>query len=364
MEIENDVIRTRPCPHCFVCGTPGEPLYQGLQDRLFGSPGRWNLKKCPNSRCGLLWLDPMPTEQDISKAYLTYYTHKQTEQVGNRFPLLSYLARKAERGYLCLRYGYKTATSFFQRFLGLFIFVDPPRRAASDFSAFYLPAKPNGFLLEVGAGSGDMLKRMELLGWRVEGVDFDRQAVRAARCKDLTLRVGTLASQGYADNRFDAIVMSHVIEHVHNPIGLLQECHRVLKYGGWLVVVTPNVSSMLHKKFERNWLSLDPPRHLHLFTRNSLHALADRTRFIELSLSTSIREANWTYLASSNIRQHGFHTWGSRSGGWQRVVGKCFQLIEWLGASFHPDLGEELVLIAEKQPKQKIAASAHQTSGA
>jgi len=352
--MEDDIICTRPCPDCYICGTRGEPLYQGLQDRLFGCLGTWDLKKCPNSGCGLLWLDPMPTEQDISKAYLNYYTHKQTEQVGNRYPFLSYLSRKAEKGYLCLRYGYKTATSFFQKFLGLLIFVDPPRRAALDFSVFYLPPKLNGLLLEVGCGSGDMLKRMELLGWKVEGVDSDPQAVYAARCKDLSVRVGMLASQRYTDNRFDAIVMSHLIEHVHDPIGLLQECHRVLKYGGRLVIVTPNVSSMLHKKFRHKWRGLEPPRHLHLFTRNSLHAIAERARFIVLSVSTSIRDANGTYLASWNIKQHSFHTCGSRGGKSERLVGKCFQLIEWLGARLDPDLGEELVMVAEKGVEEKI----------
>jgi hypothetical protein len=70
-----------PCPNCYLCGTGGEPLYEGLKDRLFNAPGEWNLKRCPNPECGLLWLDPMPLEEDIGMAYETYFTHAAPEDM-------------------------------------------------------------------------------------------------------------------------------------------------------------------------------------------------------------------------------------------------------------------------------------------
>jgi hypothetical protein len=71
----NDGIHTIPCPDCKICGSPGVSTYQGLQDRLFSTSGFWNLKKCSNAECGIMWLDPMPLESDIHKAYTSYYTH-------------------------------------------------------------------------------------------------------------------------------------------------------------------------------------------------------------------------------------------------------------------------------------------------
>ena len=79
-------IQTRPCPDCYICGTKGQPLCQGLEDRLFGALGRWNLKSCPNPDCGLVWLDPMPIEEDIGNAYETYYTHEEDTTEHNRYP--------------------------------------------------------------------------------------------------------------------------------------------------------------------------------------------------------------------------------------------------------------------------------------
>ena len=96
---ENE-IRTYLCPDCALCGVKGEPLYQDLKDRLFGVPGKWNLKKCPNPDCGLIWLDPMPLEEDIGKAYIRYYTHQDASQHYNALKgLLKYLFRFAQEGY-------------------------------------------------------------------------------------------------------------------------------------------------------------------------------------------------------------------------------------------------------------------------
>src|SRR5262249_20209517 len=72
----NEGIEVRSVATCYLCGTEGYELYRGLRDRLFGAPGSWDLRRCPNSKCGLIWLDPMPTETDIHRLYATYYTHQ------------------------------------------------------------------------------------------------------------------------------------------------------------------------------------------------------------------------------------------------------------------------------------------------
>src|SRR2546423_11625544 len=74
-------IRSVPCPACYLCGAVGEPLYKDLKDRLYRAPGSWNLRRCPGPGCGLLWLDPMPAEDDIGKAYESYFTHAQGSEV-------------------------------------------------------------------------------------------------------------------------------------------------------------------------------------------------------------------------------------------------------------------------------------------
>lgn len=339
-------IGTRPCPDCYVCGTGGSPLYPHLEDRLFGVPGEWDLLRCNNQACGLIWLDPMPAEEDLPKAYQTYYTHQDRRRRGS---LLRALYGAIKNAYLAEKYAYRDGrVPLWRRALAQLAGLLPVRRAYFDFSVFYLPALPNGRLLEVGCGSGEMLKSMESHGWRVEGVDFDPVAVGNARDKGLDVRLGGLAEQRYADDVFDAIAMSHVIEHVPDPAGLLAECWRILKPGGQLVVVTPNTDSLGHRLFKSDWRGLEPPRHLHLFNSRSLRQIAARAGFSDFSTFTSPRDAGNLFLASLNIRR-------SRLGGAACRIPLlswlgCFALqgIEALSLKSRPEIGEELVLIGKK----------------
>src|ERR1035437_2175287 len=100
VDAPSDVIATRPCPNCYLCGTPGVPLYHGLPDRLFGASGEWNLSRCPAAGCGLIWLDPMPLAEDIGKAYETYFTHGDSAVAEARPGLARRVWRAMKRAYI------------------------------------------------------------------------------------------------------------------------------------------------------------------------------------------------------------------------------------------------------------------------
>lgn len=344
---DDDYIRTHPCPCCCICSKAGQQLYRGLRDRLFDAPGEWGFKKCPNHECGLVWLDPMPWIEDIDKAYKNYYTHQDMRAVSNTWPRRIYL--RAKEGYLARRFGYHTKkVAVWKKFLGLLFYFHPGRRENLDFSVMYLPSRPNGLLLDVGCGSGQKLMFMKDLGWLAEGVDFDPVAVESAKTKGLQVRSGTLEAQNYPDNYFDAVTMSHLIEHVHDPLGLLRECHRILKPGGLLVVVTPNNESWGHKLFKINWLALDPPRHLHVFSLMSLKSLTQRAGFPKIRVSTSIREANGLFIASRSIQRTGKYLWGGPIPKTVRIWARGMQLLEWAILKLKRRLGEDIVMVGKK----------------
>ncbi len=135
-------------------------------------------------------------------------------------------------------------------------------------------------LLDVGCGKGTFIARMREQGWEVEGSEVDADAVEYARSiSGLSVHLGSLENIRFPDNTFDVITSNHVIEHVHDPIALIQECLRVLKPGGRLVLATPNIESFGHQYFARHWSHLDPPRHLRLFTMKTLRECAVRAGF-------------------------------------------------------------------------------------
>jgi SAM-dependent methyltransferase len=340
-----DQIRSRPCPDCCVCGAPGESLYEDVNDRLFGAPGMWNLKRCPNPACGLLWLDPMPLEDDIAKAYRSYYTHGGATPLPNSFVRRIYA--EVRKGYLESKYGYRCIRrNRLGRLLALLLYLHPPRRRSIDLSVFYLKSQPNGRLLEVGCGDGSTLELLKEFGWRAEGVDFDAAAVERARKRGLVVHLGTLAGQKLPENSFDAIVARHFIEHVPDPIEVLRECRRLLRPGGLLVLVTPNARSLGHRFYLANWRGLEPPRHLHVFTRCSLAAACSQADF-SLSSCRSVVRANTILLESRMLRRMGKADSMVRPRWvllWTEVTG----FFQWVVSLVDCDAGEEIVMISAK----------------
>lgn len=340
----NNGIRTRPSPLCYVCGSEGGSLYGGLRDRLFGTPGAWDHKQCPE--CGLIWLDPAPLEEDMGKAYLSYYTHGDPGRSSSRGAWIRLVYRAVRESYLAREHGYG-AVAGWKKLAGLLGYV-VGLRDRFDLSVMYLPHLPGGRLLDVGCGGGRFLEFMVDLGWNAEGVDFDPVAVRSARSRGLEARLGTLEAQGYPDNRFDAVVMNHSIEHVHDPSRLLRECRRILKPGGRLVVTTPNSESWGHEKFGDSWLHLDPPRHIHVFNPSSLGRLAKEVGFAVPKVSTTARAADVSFIASRSIRRKGEDEAGAPRPLSALIRGQVWQLAESALLKARPNAGEELVLVARK----------------
>ncbi|MSU59250.1 MAG: class I SAM-dependent methyltransferase [Pedosphaera sp.] len=340
-------IEARPAPKCFLCGTAGEILYSNLRDRSFGAPGEWNLRRCPKFGCGLIWLDPLPTEEDIGKAYASYYTHAQPAPGASIVRDVVYAVWKS---YLRVRFGYTQGVgpAWHDLFSPLAL-LHPGGRDELDSAAMYLNAPPSpARVLDVGCGSGVLLARMQSLGWEVDGVEVDPGGVAAARARGVRVFEGQLADARFPNDHFDAVHSAHVIEHVHDPDALLRECFRILKPGGKLVFITPNTASRGHKKFGSAWLNLDPPRHLILFNAKTLRAAAEKQGFVVERLDSTVRSA-WVYGAlSRQIARTGRGEMSELGKPMNLLHGMLFQLGERVRKWFDRDAGDELLLIATK----------------
>jgi 2-polyprenyl-3-methyl-5-hydroxy-6-metoxy-1,4-benzoquinol methylase len=338
-----NTIKTIEKSTCCLCGSTGLPIYANLPDRLFGASGLWNLKKCPDSACSLIWLDPMPASEDIGKAYIHYYTHAAP----GKNSLLDSLKRALIDACLASTFNYPSINSPGQKAAGL-LFTTPWLREKIARSVAWLPYKPGGRLLDVGCGSGAFLIKMRRLGWQVEGVEVDQTAVAQASRQGLEVHCCHLEEQNFPENAFDAVTLSHVIEHVHEPVKLLTECWRLLKKGGRLVVMTPNTASWGHKIFRENWRELDPPRHLHLFSPNSLRLLAEQAAIRTTFIRTHESQASGIFQTSRAIARHGITNPASRKSRTAKMEGVIFSLIEHWQLTHHPEIGEELILMGIK----------------
>lgn len=346
--METAPINTQPVRDCYLCGTAGEILYSGMRDRSYAAPGEWNNRRCPKPDCGLIWLDPQPTPEDIGKAYQSYYTHNQPAPGSS---LLRDAVYGVWRSYLRVRLGYRTGVGpAWRAIFSPLALLHPGGLDELDSAAMYLraPTTP-ARVLDVGCGSGVLLARMQSLGWEVAGVEVDPGGVAAARARGVTVRQGQLADAKFPENHFDAVHSAHVIEHVHDPAALLHECFRVLKPGGKLVILTPNTASFGHEHFGSAWLNLDPPRHLILFNQTTLRRAAEQAGFAIERLDSTVRSA-WVYGTLSRlIRQTGRGEMSALGQPACLVHGILFQLRERILRWFNADAGDELVLIATKR---------------
>ncbi|MES4787691.1 MAG: hypothetical protein C4294_19905, partial [Nitrospiraceae bacterium] len=294
--ITGRTIRARPQAHCYVCGAPGQTLYGHLCDRLYDAPGMWRLVKCTQSDCGLAWLDPMPFEEDIGHAYASYFNwpyHLWT-QLGCVYRLLL-------------------------RPIGLY---DLRQRA----NMMYLDHVKPGRLLDVGCGDGRWLAHMRAHGWHVEGQELDTKAADVARARyGLPVRTGYLSELSLPEDTYDAIVLSHVIEHVHDPLAMLRECKRILKPGGSLVAITPNIDSYGQRRFGSNWVALDPPRHLLLFTLPSFQQVATQVGFARFAVWSTPVRAQFIATASLDIQRTGRHKLEARYALTQLIKATLFE---------------------------------------
>jgi 2-polyprenyl-3-methyl-5-hydroxy-6-metoxy-1,4-benzoquinol methylase len=330
---EYRTIRTSPRPTCFLCGGEGRLLHHALVDRIFGAPGRWDLLQCSTPGCDLTWLAMMPVAEDLGLAYTSYYTHAGPQENGRQ---------RLPRALAAKRLLLHTLRSRFLWRSGLVVEHD-------ELDSMGLRLAPPGRILDVGCGSGTLLQRMRIAGWEVEGVDFDEKAIdRAWREYGLRVRHGDLHAACYPDKSFDAVTMNHLIEHVHDPIALLTESRRILRAGGRLVAVTPNIASWGHSRFGRNWRGLEPPRHLHLFSPTTLAETARRAGFARIEVRTACARAYAILLASLELERHGAHTMGADPSLVDGLRALRLHGQEWRSLQQRPESGDEILLVAHK----------------
>lgn len=323
---DNGGVRVEDAAACYLCTAAGNLLYESLRDGHFGAPGTWSLRQCRDPECALAWLDPVPSEADVHKVYASYFTHDPG--AGE--------ARPAE-----VRNGLRrTCRAAFRGPYHLLLHLAGVYRARFDLATMYLATESPGRLLDVGCGNGVFLDRMRSMGWDVHGVEADPRAARVARERFASsVFVGVLEEARHPGDHFDAITAHHVVEHVRDPVALLGECRRILKPGGRLLLVTPNVRSLGHARFGRSWRGLEPPRHLYLFSESTLARVAERAglRTIE----------TWT----TSARAEAFARGSIESSSPSILAELRSKWFMWRALAHHsrsPGSGEELVLRAAK----------------
>lgn len=134
-----------------------------------------------------------------------------------------------------------------------------------------------GRLLDVGCSNGLLLSAAARSGWQVEGIELDPETARVAH-----ERTGARVRQGSGlevlapDERFDAITMSHWLEHTTEPMRQLTIARAHLAQGGGILLRVPNARGKVASLLGPAWRWFTPPVHLFYFAPRSFEVAADR----------------------------------------------------------------------------------------
>jgi SAM-dependent methyltransferase len=154
--------------------------------------------------------------------------------------------------------------------------------------------------LDTGCFEGHLLSQVrEKTHWNAFGIEPNQAAVETARSKGHQVWIG-YAEDATAvipkHHQFDVIYMGQSIEHVDDPVLVLKKLRQILAPGGILVMSTPNLDSRQIDWFGPTWAHWHTPYHRHIFSPNSLVALAQQVGLLPIKLM-SFSHPYWTTMS-------------------------------------------------------------------
>ncbi|MDA8153959.1 MAG: class I SAM-dependent methyltransferase [Acidithiobacillus sp.] len=200
-------------------------------------------------------------------------------------------------------------------------------------------------IADIGCGNGQFLQTAIQLGLEAYGLDFDPLAVETATKTGANVSLGGLPNTGWPSSKFDMVTLSHVIEHVYDPMLALREVRRILKPGGLVWIATPNMDSFGHNRYRRYWRGIESPRHLVLFNRTNIKMLLEACGFVNIIDKPCHPQTFWFYKTSLEIKKR-----KEGNGLQMQLMGIITQykaLIANIMERYMPSKCENLVIMAE-----------------
>lgn len=151
-----------------------------------------------------------------------------------------------------------------------------------------------GSMLDVGCGEGFAISYFHSLGWQVAGIDFSRAGIEQMNPDCLPfIEQGDvfqrLEAKIDAGEKHNLVWLGNVLEHVLDPVNLLQSLRHLVLPDGLLIVTVPNDGNAYHETLfadghipERFWIAI--PEHISYFTIDSLKRVATATGWLCLAL--------------------------------------------------------------------------------
>lgn len=215
---------------CILCG--------GRDRKILIEKDSWHVYRC--SSCGLGFLDPRPSREDISKLYSKEYCEDYFIEGG------------------------EPDSPEFKKRLGL----------ETHRVRFFRRIKRKGRILDIGCGYGYFLAACRNYGYDVHGLDISAWASQhATNNLGLSITVAEMDEAELPPQSFDVITMWHFLEHTPDPRKAILRAKDWLKKDGILIVDVPNHEGTDARKNWKDWVGWSLPYHFYHFTPQTLTML-------------------------------------------------------------------------------------------
>jgi len=141
---------------------------------------------------------------------------------------------------------------------------------------------PRGRLLDIGAGSGIFIEQAIAMGYQAEGLEPSKWLHERAQKYGLPVRLGSFPGL-VPTGRYEVVTLIDVIEHVPNPLTFLSRICNIISENGIVVVVTPDVGSLVARILGRKWWHFRIA-HIGYFNRKTLGIAMDKAGFRLLTM--------------------------------------------------------------------------------
>lgn len=277
---------------CDFCRSEERTILMRGEDWRLGVKGIFTLVRC--ATCGLVYLNPRPTESDLFKVYPETYTPHSMPAL-QPIPEPTPTKSRFKKQITARCYGLpQPDVNILERIIGLGarLYAD-----SLGITWFPPPHTPCPRALDFGCGSGIVLKQLAEAGWDAIGIEPNPGA--ASRARQLTgceVIVGTIPGIQLDEASLDFVIMQHVLEHLPSPMATLHEISKLLKPGGYARITVPNFSSPEARLLGQSWYAMELTRHFYHFSSEQLTKYLRHCGFEVIHLQFA--SESWGLLAS------------------------------------------------------------------
>ncbi len=232
--------------NCIIC----------KQDKkeLWAKKDKYTAVKCLN--CGLVWINPLPTTEELNQFYTKYYQYRVSE-----------IKLSEQRKIM-----YQLDKNWLEQFIR------------------------KGKLLDIGCSDGSFLSYFNH-EWEKYGVEIGGDAVRQANSRGINVIEGSAKEALNFGKKFDCVMLRGTIEHFKNPLEAIEIVSKLISSGGYLFfTATPDVDSFSAQLYKEKWNQFVPPAHLFYFSIKTLTKLVEKFNFEKVAEHHFYRETPYANI--------------------------------------------------------------------